>query len=256
MKMKNGHILLILMTSFLAMSCVERHPLLFGDVSGVYFNNRTAGVFSDEKKLTLIYEDGDEIQVPVTVQLVGRPAPEDRQVDITVVSDNAVEGVDYRLPESAVLPAGESSFGYVVTLIRTESIRTEQKSVALELHANEHFSLPVVEMVLASGTFPALEYRIFFSDMFTVPPAGWDENILGEFSQQKFELVIKVLGIKRSDFNDVEKMTLAYQAYIFMEMKRYIDEEFARKEAGEEYDTDIIDKTTGEPLSYEKSKED
>lgn len=256
MKMKNKHILLILMPLFAAVSCVERHPQLFGDISGVYFNNRTSGVFSDEKKLTLIYEDGNEIQVPVTVQLVGRPVPEDRQVDITVVSDNAVAGVDYLLPERAVLPAGESSFRYVVTLIRTEAIKTEQKDMTLEIHANEHFSLPVKEMVLASGNYSTLEYRILFSDMFTVPPAGWDENILGEFSQQKFELVIKVLGIKRSDFNDVEKMTLAYQAYIFMEMKRYIDAEVAKKEAGEEYDEDIIDKETGEPLSYEKSKED
>lgn len=256
MKMKYIHILLIIVPLLLTVSCVERHPQLFGDISGVYFNNRTSGVFSDGKKLTLIYEDGNEIQVPVTVQLVGRPVPEDRPVNITVVSANAVAGVDYLLPENAVLPAGESSFRYVVTLIRTEAIRTEQKDITLEIHANDCFSLPVKEMVLASGNVSTLQYRIFFSDMFTVPPAGWNEDILGEFSQQKFDLIIKVLDMKRSDFNNVEKMTLAYQAYIFMEMKRYIDDEVAKKEAGEEYDEDIIDKTTGEPLSYEKSKED
>lgn len=252
---KNRHILLFLTLLLATVSCEERHPQLFGDISGVYFNNRTSGVFSDMRRLTLVYEDGDEIQMPVTVQLLGRPASIDRSIDISVVSDNAVEGVDYRIPEAAVLPAGETSLSYMVTLIRTESIKSEEKELRLELHANDNFALPVQDMVLSSGKIPAVQYRIYFSDMFTAPPAGWDENILGEFSQQKFELIIKVLGIKRSDFNDVERMSLAYQAYIFMEMYRYVNEELAKKEAGEDYDEDIIDKTTGEPLSYEKKKD-
>ncbi len=95
-----------------------------------------------------------------------------------------------------------------------------------------------------------LPYRIVFSDMFTEPPVTWDKNILGDFSQQKFELICRVLDIKRSDFNDYEKMTLSFQVYIFNEMRRYIKDELAKKEAGEEYDEDIIDKVTGEPITF------
>lgn len=240
----------ILMLVFAAVACVEQHPQLFGDIAGVYFNNRTSGVFSDERNVTFVYEDEDEVQIPVTVQLVGRPAPEDREVSITAVSDNAEEGVDYRLPERSVLPAGASSFEYIVTLLRTDAIKVNTKTITLEVHPNGNFSLPVTEMVQASGNVTTLEYRIVFSDMFTEPPVTWDKNILGDFSQQKFELICRVLDIKRSDFNDYEKMTLSFQVYIFNEMRRYIKDELAKKEAGEEYDEDIIDKVTGEPITF------
>ena len=53
-----------------------------------------------------------------------------------------------------------------------------------------------------------------------------------------------------ADFNDYEKMTLSFQVYIFNEMRRYIKDELAKKEAGEEYDEDIIDKVTGEPITF------
>ncbi len=45
-------------------------------------------------------------------------------------------------------------------------------------------------------------------------------------------------------------MTLSFQVYIFNEMRRYIKDELAKKEAGEEYDEDIIDKVTGEPITF------
>ena len=53
----------ILMLVFAAVACVERHPQLFGDIAGVYFNNRTSGVFSDERNVTFVYEDEDEVQI-------------------------------------------------------------------------------------------------------------------------------------------------------------------------------------------------
>ncbi len=250
MKTYIGHIG-ILILALAASACTERHPMLFGDITGVYFNNRSAGVYSAERNVTFVYEDEDEMQIPVTVQLVGRPAMEDREVYITAVSDDATEGTDYRLPEKAVLPAGASSFEYIVTLIRTEAIRTDAKTIVLEVHANDSFSLPVREMVQASGNVTALKYSIVFSDMFTEPPVTWEKNILGDFSQQKFELICKVVeNVKRSDFNDYEKMTLSFQVYIFNEMRIYIKDELAKKEAGEEYDEDIIDKETGEPVAF------
>lgn len=49
------------MLVFAAVACVERHPQLFGDIAGVYFNNRTSGVFSDERNVTFVYEDEDEV---------------------------------------------------------------------------------------------------------------------------------------------------------------------------------------------------
>ena len=114
-----------------ATSCIERHPDNFGDISSVYFNNRGAGnVLLDTTDVTFVYEPLDEtrMEVPVTVQLLGRAVGYDRQVDITVSSDNASEGTDYILPENAILPAGEYSFDYTVTLLRTEALETAKKN--------------------------------------------------------------------------------------------------------------------------------
>lgn len=246
------------MAAIAAISCMERHPDLFGDITGIYFYNRSAGSVVDGRSVTFAYEDMDEMMIPVTVQLLGRPSGSDRKVYITASSDNAVPDVDYRLPEKAVLPAGATSFEYTVTLLRTSSLTDNIKSLTLEVHANENFELPVTEIVQASGRVTALKYTITFSDMMNEPPAAWNPDLLGKFSRQKFELIFKVVpdNIKRSDFNDASKMTYPLQVFIFMEMRDYINEEVAKMEAGEPYDKDIIDQETGEPLSYEPEKKD
>ena len=122
-------------------ACDERHPENFRDISSVYFNNRIQGnVLCDSTDVTFVYESGDEMTVPVRVQLLGRTAEYDRPVEISVSSDNAVEGADYMLPEksSVCLPAGATYFDYDVVLKRTEALRTGKKEIRLELHPNSH----------------------------------------------------------------------------------------------------------------------
>lgn len=236
-----------------ATSCVERNPGVFHDITGVYFNNTSgAMVLSDSLDVTFVYTAGDLMEVPVKVQLVGRTAQEDRPLEITVSSDNASEDVDFVLPQQPVLPAGASSVDYVVTLKRTEALKSEKKMICLQIHANDHFDLPVTEMVQYNDTVSTLQYRIYFSDMFTKAPAAWDANLVGEFTQQKFELICKVLDIDPGDFNDPSIITLAKLLYISAEMSAYVDGEVAKKKAGESYDEDAFDKTTGEPLNFRK----
>jgi hypothetical protein len=236
-----------------ATSCVERNPGVFHDITGVYFNNTSgAMVLSDSLDVTFVYTAGDLMEVPVKVQLVGRIAQEDRPLEITVSSDNASEDVDFVLPQQPVLPAGASSVDYVVTLKRTEALKSEKKMICLQIHANDHFDLPVTEMVQYNDTVSTLQYRIYFSDMFTKAPAAWDANLVGEFTQQKFELICKVLDIDPGDFNDPSIITLAKLLYISAEMSAYVDGEVAKKKAGEPYDEDAFDKTTGEPLNFRK----
>lgn len=209
-------------------------------------------VLSDSLDVTFVYTAGDLMEVPVKVQLVGRTAQEDRPLEITVSSDNASEDVDFVLPQQPVLPAGASSVDYVVTLKRTEALKSEKKMICLQIHANDHFDLPVTEMVQYNDTVSTLQYRIYFSDMFTKAPAAWDANLVGEFTQQKFELICKVLDIDPGDFNDPSIITLAKLLYISAEMSAYVDGEVAKKKAGESYDEDAFDKTTGEPLNFRK----
>lgn len=243
----------ILLFVIALVSCQERHPALFDDMNGVYFNN-VSGAMSvvDSLDFTFVYEAGDIIEVPVKVQLVGRPSEKDRPLDIVASSENAVEGIDYILPENPCLPAGKSGADYVVTLMRTPSLKQERKMISLEIRANEHFSLPVTEMIQVSDTVSTLSCRIYFSDMFTKAPLAWDEGLVGEFSQQKFELACRVLAIDPDDFNDVSVITLAKQLFISKEMTDYIGEQVRKKNAGEAFDAEAFD-AEGNPLVFTKN---
>ena len=240
------------MLSFLALTaCQERNPELFKDINGIYFNNTSSTMsVTDSLDLTFVYEAGDEMEVPVKVQLLGRSAEYDRPIAVTVSSDNAQEGIDYILPDQAVMPAGASSVDYIVVLKRTPAIKQERKMIHLTLHANEHFDLPVSRMEQIADTVSIVDVRIYFSDMFTKAPAAWDKNLLGEFTQQKFELICKVLQIDPDDFNDPAVITLAKMLYISAEMTAYVAEQKENRDAGMEYDRAAFDSQTGEPLTF------
>ena len=247
------YIIGIFASLFVLASCQERNPDLFMDITGVYFNNMSGRMaVIDSIDVTFVYESADEMEIPVKVQLIGRTSDKDRQFGLSVVSDNAQEGVDYILPEKAVLPAGASSVDYVVTLKRTPALKNEKKMIHLQIHANDQFDLPVKHLVQVSDTVSILDYKIYFSDMFTKAPSAWESNLLGEFTQQKFELICKVLDIDPADFNDPVLMTLAKQLYISAEMRSYIQGEVEKKAAGEPYDVEAFDPKTGEPLKFTK----
>ena len=248
--MKRRYITYMLL--FLALTaCQERNPELFKDINGIYFNNTSSTMsVTDSLDLTFVYEAGDEMEVPVKVQLLGRSAEYDRPIAVTVYSENAHEGVDYILPDQAVMPAGASSVDYVVVLKRTPAIKQERKMIHLTLHANEHFDLPVSRMEQIADTVSIVDVRIYFSDMFTKAPAAWDKNLLGEFTQQKFELICKVLHIDPDDFNDPAVITLAKMLYISAEMTAYVAEQKENRDAGMEYDRAAFDSQTGEPLTF------
>lgn len=236
-----------------AVSCVESHPVLFDEIEGVYFNNLSGTMsVTDSLDFTFVYEAGDEIEVPVKVQLVGRPSGNDRPLDIAVSSEDAVEGTDYTLPERPFLPAGESGTDYVVKLKRTPALKQERKMIRLEIRANDHFTLPVTEMVQTGDTVSTLVCRIYFSDMFTKAPVAWDRNLLGAFTQQKFELACRVLSIDPDDFNDVSVITLAKQLFISKEMTDYVNEQIEKRNAGADYDEEAFDED-GDPLVFTKN---
>lgn len=236
-------------------SCQERHPVLFGEISGVYFNNLSGSMsVVDSVDVTFVYEGSDQMEVPVRVQLVGKVADVDRDVAIIVRSENAQKDVDYILPPKAYIPAGAAYVDYIVTLKRTPALKSEKKVLELEVCANENFTLPVTEIVQIADTVSTLHYRISFSDMFTKAPASWDANLVGEFTQQKFELICRVLNIDPDDFNDSSKITLAKLLYISTEMTYYVKEQVDKKANGQEYDSMAFDSETGQPLIFTKIK--
>ena len=249
--MKLRQITLAIIGLLLCIGCEERNPALFDDMSGVYFNNRSATMrLVDSLDLTFVYEKEDFIDVPVKVQLLGRPVRYDRPVSVSVQSENSVPGMDFILPEEPVMPSGASEADYVVRLLRTDALKSEKKMISLAIHANENFGLPVTEMIQTGDTVSTLVFDIFFSDMFTKAPAAWDENLVGKFTQQKFELICDVLDMDPADFNDASVITLAKLLYISSEMTAYVKGEAEKKAAGLPYDDNAFDPQTGLPLEF------
>lgn len=232
-------------------SCSEQTPDAFEEINGVYFNNRSnTNVLLDSTNVTFVYNKGDEMQVPVKIQLVGRPSDQARAISITVTSDDAKEGVDYILPEKAEMPAGETSYEYIVTLKRTAALKANETQLQFSLQPNSNFALPVTEEKTANGDMvTTLSYKIVFSDMFTTAPKAWKKDLLGVFSQQKFELACRVLDLNPADFNDDSKMTLAMQSYISVEMNSYVKEQETLRNSGKAYDADAFD-AKGSPLQF------
>lgn len=249
------HFTTLALATLLLSSCSEETPDAFLEINGIYFNNRAnasaASALLDNTDVTFVYENSDEMEVPVKIQLTGRPSAINRPIEVVVTSENAIKGIDYTLPLTAELPAGATELNYIVTLKRTDALKAQTKSVRLEIQANSYFSLPVTHEVQANGeSVSTLHYEIFFSDQFTNPPAAWRTDLLREFTQQKFELICRVLSVEPADFNDSNKMTLSKQLYISVEMNNYVRREIEKRDRGENFDPKVLDEVTGEALTF------
>lgn len=216
-------------------ACDERTPDVYGAPDGIYFNNRASGnVLVDTVSVTFVYEADETncLDVPVVVQTIGRQSATERPVNLHVWSDNAVEGLDYELLTPAVVPAHTSSFSYVVRLKRTEAIRTELKSVCLELSSNEYFATFLVGDSTGNESRPyteMLKFRIDFSDFYSTQPAGWRTEYVGVFSERKLRLMWKLFDgvVDRADYNVAGLIPFNKWVYMQREIELYMHEQEA-----------------------------
>lgn len=251
---KKIHIGCLLLLGCIA--CSEEAPDTFRQIDGIYFDNRTTGnLVTDNTYMTFVYVNENELSIPIRIQTLGRPSAENRPIAIRVAG-NAEEGKDYELKTPAAIPAGAVTLDYIVELKRTEALKGEDKELILTLQANEYFILPFEHRIQASNdTIPVNTFRILFTDRFTTAPEGWDINFGGKFSQQKFELMCDVLNLDRASFNQANGITMPKWHYIATQMRAYVAEEVAKKEAGETYDERVIDPESGKPFEFQKPKE-
>ena len=228
--MKTKHIIMACFALCGLWACDERVPDLYSAPDGIYFNNRTANnVLLDSTTVTFVYEpdETEVLDVPVVVQSVGRQSDTGRPVALRVWSDNAVEGVDYELPTPAVMPAGASSFSFVVRLLKTDALLTEQKTIHLELSANEYFETFLAQEATGSSGQPyteMLKYRIDYSNYYSTPPAGWLSEYVGEFSERKLRLLWKLFDdvVPREDYNVAGAIPFNRWIYMQREVDNYL----------------------------------
>lgn len=211
-------------------ACHEQVPDLYSAPDGIYFNNRNAyNTPTDTTIVTFVYhpDDVETLDVPVSIQSLGRQSAEDRPVNIRVYSDNAEEHTDYELVTPAVMPAHTSSFVYVVRLRRTEALRTELKSVFLELHSNEYFTTFLKQNTTSNGQLAeadVLTYRIDFSDYYSAAPAGWRPEYVGAFSERKLRLLWKLFSnvVDPTAYNTAGAIPFNKWIYIQREVNKYL----------------------------------
>lgn len=251
MKLRTLTIFPALLPLLLPVGCQERFPQHFESIEGIYFNNQqNNGTLVDSASYTFIYEDLDEMEVTVRIQHLGRVSQTPRPVNLQVTSANASEGVDYAMTGEAVLPANATNFDFPIRLYRTEALKSETKQLEITLSANDFFCIPFTKQILSGGdTVSTVRYRIYFSDQFTAPPKGWQTIFIGDFSQQKFELICDVMEISRSDFNEEGTISSAKWMYIQSTMINYVAEQERLRKAGQEYDERAFDKS-GAPLTF------
>lgn len=224
-------------------SC-EKDIDTYSGEEGVYFNKRIriGNILTDSTNFTFVYtEESLDIQnVIIPVQLVGRATDFDRPVAVKVAGGDAVEGTDYILPVNPVLPAGAHSFEYVITLKRTEALKTMEKTLELALEENEYFKFVVTaEVTGAQSSTTTLRHKVEFSELFASAPLAWYETeVPFNFTPQKFFLTCRVMNIPRSDFNDREKIPRTRFNYLILEMRKYIQQQLNL----ENPDPEIFDK--------------
>lgn len=238
----------------MVVGCSESEISLYSGSDGIYFNNRTTGqLLQDSAAYSFIYYDLDSMDVVVKVQTYGRTRDYDRPFVLEVNSGNAVEGRDYRLCTSAVVPAGRSAVDYIVRLYKTDVLSDEILSLSMSLLANEHFdtnypSSPSAAM--SSNGTDALHYSISFSNQYTVPPKGWQTMFGGTFMPEKLDLLVKLFPeVPRQAYNESGGITLAKWSYMQKTAQEYVFQQVQYYMMGAPYDPLIFDRN-GDTLDF------
>jgi hypothetical protein len=253
--MKSKYYITIALLNVLGLlsACSESEVPLYSGEAGIYFNNRTSTAnLVDSTSVTFIYSEDDFMDIPVAIQTFGRLADFDRPVNLEVTSDNAQQDVDYQLLTPAVVPANVSEFTYTVRLLKTPSLSNETKVIRLKIGPNSYFSNRYPHELVGNDTVTTLEYRIFFTNQFTVAPAGWNTMFGGTFSVYKLDLLCKLFPeIPRADYNVANKITLAKWSYMQVNVSQYVWQQVQNKAMQIAYDKDAFD-PDGNALDFTK----
>ena len=234
-------------------ACQESEIQLYSGEEGIYFANRTsAQLLQDSTSFSFIYYDYDSTDVTVKVQTYGRAQQADREYDLSIWSDDAEEGVDYRLLSQPIIPKGETAQDFLVRIYKTAALSEGSKHIHFRLAANENFTTRYLQEISAAGdSTGTLSYEIIFSNTYSVPPAGWVKQFGGTFKPEKLDLLVKLFPeVKRTDYNESGAITYAKWVYMQKTVTDYIHQQLQYYLIGVTYDPFIFD-NDGNLLDFE-----
>lgn len=242
-------VLSLLITAF--GSCKKDTLPTYESKSSIYFSAANVSVLYtavDTLAASFGYElpTVTELNLKIAVSVTGAPSDHDRQ--FTVTTDNgysAVAGTDFKaLDKSYTFGAGKTTDTLVVTVYRTEHIKTDPVDFVLHLQPNDNFN---TDLQSRSDEFwngpeaPEISYvtvKVTLDDIL-VQPKNWLVNY-GKFDAKKFYLLCDLSGLRPVYFNS-DPPTYVYQTGLNagILLTRYLAEQ----------------KAAGTPVLYEDGSE-
>lgn len=238
------------LAAILPLSCTDSLETYSGE-AGIYFAMRvessavnTDTLYCETSSLPFIVTDADRAVFNLKVKILGAVSDRDRQISIEVVpeeTDALAEDYDPLLP-GYTLPAGAVFGNIPITFHRTASLEGQERRLTVRLIGNNDFALPITLWKNSSDEYVnVVKHTIIISDKYVQLP-GYAEGYFGPFSEKKMKLLLEVLGLEISDFNEEMPYTQA-KAY-GQKFDRYLKEQ---KAAGNTiYEDDGTEMTAGE----------
>lgn len=238
------------LAAILPLSCTDSLETYSGE-AGIYFAMRvessavnTDTLYCETSSLPFIVTDADRAVFNLKVKILGAVSDRDRQISIEVVpeeTDALEEDYDPLLP-GYTLPAGAVFGSIPITFHRTASLEGQERRLTVRLIGNNDFALPITLWKNSSDEYVnVVKHTIIISDKYVQLP-GYAEGFFGPFSEKKMKLLLEVLGLEISDFNEEMPYTQA-KAY-GQKFDRYLKEQ---KAAGNTiYEDDGTEMTAGE----------
>ncbi len=243
-------------------SCNETIQTYDGE-TGVYFAMLQSGSSEDNPR----YDTSSSVPFALThgatdslfqlrVKIIGRVADYPRSFSYRVIAEEstAEEGADYTLPDAPCeVPAGEV-YGYIpIHFYRQASLDGEERTLTLELQANENFSLPLTSWLPVNGTetvgTDVIRHTVTVSDKY-VRLDGWSDMFYGTYSDKKIKLMCSVFGLTLADFLP-DALSYVERKVLGQNFRRYLDAEAA---AGRTVYEDYLD-AEGNPVRMESGSD-
>lgn len=242
------------------LSGCEKDLMDYEGQEGVYFAVQWGDSWASERvwpyqpytDVHFISLPGDTATVSVKVMATGPLKEYDRtfRVEVNPDSTDLKENVDYLpLVNEVVIKAGEFAADVKVTLIRTDILQKEEKTLGLKLVANEYFTLAFPEFDAVNGYtsgpvtehFDASLHMLRVSDMMVRPSIwvgvdsspwydGAESGQWGAFSRKKLELICERFNLTYDDFMSDATMPGVLKQLIYKSMSEYLIERYNAKD--------------------------
>lgn len=241
-------LLFLLLLTLLVIGCKKTSFPIYQARADIYFSNLSQDIYIDSLQYSFgIDPDFNEDSIAVDISITGDTANIDRPFTLIVdktVSD-AVEGQDYKLPESnkLVIPRDSTGKRIYVKIFRSDALLDKPATLVLKLMPNTHFDTLLSDQKESYYSNVMLKARTFKIVITAIveKPSYWDDfsNFLGDYSQQKLLLLLKVNDLKRTD--DISNLSASYFKDIATKTQAYLN---AQATAG-----NIIREKNGQPMA-------